>query len=191
LPTVFLFREGALRKEVWNMKNGRTGPNQVEAKHQDGEILRAEEKHRFVMDSINDAVYRINPNVFFTCLNDTALKLTGLTTKTYPACSYLDPVAPKDPGAVSERDFRGGLRDFDGPAFPVPDQGSHGKGLLDDPVTVFFAGAVFVVAASLVGHQEEPSVEELDLLDPDFSITCADPFPGNPFGIMEDFLLHR
>jgi len=173
------------------MKNGRTIPNQVEAKYQDGEILRAEEKHRFVMDIINDAVYRIGPNGFFTYLNDTALQLTGLTPETYPACSYLDPIAPKDPGAVSERDFRGGLRDFDGPAFPVPDQGRHGKGLLDDPVAILFAGSVFVVAACFVGHQEEPSVEELDLLDPDFSIACADPLPGNPNGIIEDFLLRR
>ena len=109
------------------MKNGRTEPNQVEAKYHNGEALSTEEKHRFVMDSINDAVYRINPHGFFTSLNDTALKLTGLTPETFWLCRYLDLVAPEGPGAVSERDLRGDLYDFNGPVFPVSDQDRHGQ----------------------------------------------------------------
>jgi len=56
-----------------------------------------------ILDSISDAVYKINPNGFFTYLNDTALKPDGPYPETYPACHYLDLVVPDHRDLVRNR----------------------------------------------------------------------------------------
>jgi PAS domain S-box-containing protein len=107
------------------MKNGRTGPNQVEVKYHNGGTLGTEEKHRLVMDSINDAVYRINPHGFFTYLNDTALKLTGLTPETYHSCHFLDLVIPEHRDTVRSR-FERAMNGEENPPYELHVNGNGG-----------------------------------------------------------------
>jgi PAS domain S-box-containing protein len=107
------------------MKNGRTGPNQVEVKYHNGGTLGTEEKHRLVMDSINDAVYRINPHGFFTYLNDTALKLTSLTPETYHSCHFLDLVIPEHRDTVRSR-FERAMNGEENPPYELHVNGNGG-----------------------------------------------------------------
>jgi hypothetical protein len=184
------------------MKNGRTRTNHFEANDQTGDTFGAQGKKQLILNSIVDAFCNINPPGFSSCLNGSDLAPTGFTPMFFRTCHDYDPdknrrafflslSTPADHRAVSERDFRGGLFDLDGPVFPAADQACHGEGLLDDPVTVFFARAVFVVAACFVGHEEQPPVKELDLVDPGVIICRTDSLPGNPGGIIEDFLVCR
>ncbi len=85
------------------MKNGRTRSHSFETKHLNGEALRTEERYRFILDSITDAVYKINPRGFFTYLNETAMRRTGLTPETYTTSHYLDLVAPEHRDLVRTR----------------------------------------------------------------------------------------
>ena len=86
------------------MKNDRTRKRKsVDTGLLNGEAGSNEEKYRLILDSISDAVYKINPDGFFTYLNDTALKRTGLTPETYPACHYLDLVVPDHRDLVRNR----------------------------------------------------------------------------------------
>ena len=86
------------------MKNDRTRkPKNVDAGLLNGEAGSNEEKYRLILDSISDAVYKINPGGFFTYLNHTALKRTALTPETYPTCHYLDLVVPDHRDLVRDR----------------------------------------------------------------------------------------
>ena len=61
------------------------------------------ERYRQILDNVSDAVYKINPEGFFTYLNDTAMKRTGLTPETYPSCHYLELVVPDHRDLVRDR----------------------------------------------------------------------------------------
>jgi len=61
------------------------------------------ERYRHILDNVSDAVYKINPGGFFTYLNDTAMKRTGLTPETYPTCHYLDLVVSDQRELVRDR----------------------------------------------------------------------------------------
>jgi PAS domain S-box-containing protein len=100
----FSFPRGGLPQGGWNMKNDRTRkPKSVDTGVLNGEAGSNEEKYRLILDSISDAVYKINPEGFFTYLNDTALKRTGLTPETYPTCHYMDLVVPDHHDLVRDR----------------------------------------------------------------------------------------
>jgi len=64
---------------------------------------RSMERYRQILDNVNDAVYKINPEGFFTYLNEAAMKRTGLTPETYPTCHYLDLVVPDHRDLVRDR----------------------------------------------------------------------------------------
>jgi PAS domain S-box-containing protein len=109
------------------MKNGRTKPNSVQTSHLNGETLGTEQRYRFILDSITDAVYKINPGGFFTYLNETAMRRTGLTPETYPTSHYLDLVAPEHRDLVRTR-FERVMSGEENPYYELRIRGQNGGG---------------------------------------------------------------
>jgi PAS domain S-box-containing protein len=107
------------------MKNGRTKPNGVHTNHLNGETLGTEQRYRFILDSITDAVYKINPGGFFTYLNETAMRRTGLTPETYPTSHYLDLVAPEHRDLVRTR-FERVMSGEENPYYELRIKGQNG-----------------------------------------------------------------
>ena len=60
------------------------------------ELRESEEKYHSLVDNINDAVYKINPEGFFTYVNKIMEEEFGITAEKFYSLKYTDIIIPED-----------------------------------------------------------------------------------------------
>jgi len=104
------YRENAPADLLFEMENLRLG----------------EEICRDILDSVNDGVYKIGPDGFFTYLNRTVLERSGLTRENFRRCHYLDLIVPEQQEFVRAR-FERVMRGEENPPYDLRTRGRDGR----------------------------------------------------------------